>query len=490
VAADGEEVGVTLIDKVHDLWRRHGSDDRPPVGDATDPNAALRASAGATSSGGTDSGRTDSGDDGGEINRADTDKGDTGNGAKPSGGPDSDDSDNGGTDLKDRDVGDSSGVGLAIAVVALVVVVVGVCLTVIAASGLTTPMENILKIAGGGLSTAIGLLVANKLLLKRLPKWAFVAAGLATAGILYVALVLMDEPGLRFTGELTEDTRAASHVFSTRPGQRVVVVLETSGGLEADLRVSRGRITASGSIGPDGLVRIDDTVPGGTWTAKVNAVGDSVGSYELRIDRDDASAVSVGDELTGEVLLEPEDSNGYQLELEEEQQVFLRVDDLAPADLDLDIKVYKSNGFPAALVDRVDDGWEVFQRFRAGRYVIVVEAPGAPSGRYTLHVRRDAPGDEPAPAGPPAEGLVAVPDVARVSQADAEEALLEAGFAPRSVPACSSSVPEGAVRQVVMLEGDGEIEVVGLDGVVPTASHLEAGTNLIVKIGTGLPCDR
>jgi hypothetical protein len=479
-SGDGEEVGVTLMDKVHDLWRRHGADDRPPVGDGTDPNAALSAPAGATPSGGTDSGRTDSGADRDEIDRDEIDRADTDSGG----------TDNRGTDLKDRDVGDSSGVGLAIAVVALVVVVVGVCLTVIATSGLTTPVENILKIAGGGLSTAVGLLVANKLLLKRLPKWAFVAAGVATAGILYVALVVTDEPGLRFTGELTEDTRAASHAFRTRPGQRVVVVLETSGGLEADLRVSRGRITASGSIGPDGLVRIDDTVPGGTWTAKVIAVGDSVGSYELRIDRDDPSAVSVGDELTGEVLLEPEDSNGYQLDIEKEQHVFLRVDDLAPTDLDLDIKVYKSNGFPAALVDRVDDGWEVFQRFRAGRYVIVVEAPESPSGRYTLHVRSDAPGDEPAPAGPPAEGLVAVPDVARVPQEDAEEALLEAGFAPRSVPVCSSSVPEGSVRQVVRLEGDGEIEVVGLDGVVPTVSHLEAGTNLIVKIGTGLPCDR
>jgi hypothetical protein len=394
-----------------------------------------------------------------------------------------------GTDLENQDVGDdNSGVRLATAVVALVAIVVGVCLTVIAASGLTTPMENILKVSAGGLSAAVGLLVANRLLLKRLPKWAFVAAGLATAGILYVALVVMDEPGLRFSGRLTEETRAASHTFGTRPGQRVVAVLETSDGLEADLRLTRGRITASGSIGADGLVRIDDTVPGGTWTAKVIAVGDSVGSYELRIDRDDADAVAVGDELTGEVLLEPEDSNGYQLEIEEEQQVFLRVDDTAPADLDLDIKVYKSNGFPAALVEQVDDGWEVFQRFRADRYVIVVEAPGAPNGRYTLHLRRDAPGDEQAPAVPPDEGLVALPDVARASQADAEEALLEAGFAPRSVPVCSSSVPQGIVRQVVMLEGDGEMEVVGLDGVVPTVGRLEAGTDLIVKVGTGLPC--
>jgi hypothetical protein len=379
-----------------------------------------------------------------------------------------------------------------VAILLLLVVVVGGCLAVIKAAGWATPVEGLLKIAAAGLGTVATGLVGYKLWLKQLKWWIFPVAGLLFVGVIWLVVTSLDDgAGLTFSGELTAEQRSARHVIKSEPGQRVFLALETTGGLEADLRLSRGPITASGTRSAEGRVIIDDTLPGGTWTAQVLAVGDSTGSYELSVSKDAARPISFGDVIGGETLVESSDSNGYNFRISERQKVFIGVTGFDPPDLSIDVKVYKSNGFAAAKPHLVDGSWQVLQALDPDRYVIVIEAPGASGGSYSLTLANEAPGDRPVVTTTTApSGQIDVPAVVHLPQDEAESRLLDAGFAPRSVPVCSSSVPGGIVREVVRIHDGQEIDVVGLDGVLAGQRQLEAGTGLILKVGTGESCDR
>lgn len=101
-----------------------------------------------------------------------------------------------------------------------------------------------------------------------------------------------------------------------------------------------------------------------------------------------------------------------------------------------------------------------------------------------------APVTTPAPATtvPPPPTAAGVPDVFGLPQADAEALLVGAGYQPRFFRVCSGSVGEGEVRQVLWNDGGTEIIVVDKQGVIAEEALVPPGTELSVKVGTGVAC--
>lgn len=81
---------------------------------------------------------------------------------------------------------------------------------------------------------------------------------------------------------------------------------------------------------------------------------------------------------------------------------------------------------------------------------------------------------------------VDVPNVFGMGAGEALERLQQAGFAPASYEVCSGSVPQGAVRQVLVRSS----QAIAIDkqGVMPGGRGLPMGTALEVKVGSGRPC--
>ena len=80
-----------------------------------------------------------------------------------------------------------------------------------------------------------------------------------------------------------------------------------------------------------------------------------------------------------------------------------------------------------------------------------------------------------------------MPNVYGQPRTDAEQALIAAGFAVRSIPVCSASVGRDIVRQVLYEEKGTQVIVVDKPG-ISTNDHAREGTELTIKIGTGQAC--
>ena len=82
-----------------------------------------------------------------------------------------------------------------------------------------------------------------------------------------------------------------------------------------------------------------------------------------------------------------------------------------------------------------------------------------------------------------------MPDVFGLTVSEAEEKLSAAGLSPVLVDVCSSSVPEGHVRQVYVA-GAGAQEKIVVDAPARRlpGTSVPAGSTVYVKVGTGVPC--
>jgi hypothetical protein len=107
----------------------------------------------------------------------------------------------------------------------------------------------------------------------------------------------------------------------------------------------------------------------------------------------------------------------------------------------------------------------------------------SPSSSSTPH-----PSTSPPPTFvQPADGVVDVPDLFGTTADEALASLEQLGFGVVSYQVCSSSVPAGAVRQI-LVRASQEIAV-DKQGVLDTGRNLPRGTALEVKIGSGSPCN-
>jgi hypothetical protein len=130
----------------------------------------------------------------------------------------------------------------------------------------------------------------------------------------------------------------------------------------------------------------------------------------------------------------------------------------------------------------------VFRTLPAGTYIVAVRSKSYEAGEYALAVSRMAPSGVVAERAVATGSLVPVPDVVQFPRKAALDTLIAVGFAPRAFDVCSGSVGAGEVRQILAVENGQEEIVVDLPGVTDAGRQLEAGTNLIVKVGTGEPC--
>ena len=82
-----------------------------------------------------------------------------------------------------------------------------------------------------------------------------------------------------------------------------------------------------------------------------------------------------------------------------------------------------------------------------------------------------------------------IPDVYNLPQASAEDLLRKSGFGSRVFIVCSSSVAQGRVRQVILQTSSGAEEILDdRTGVSSAGMSVPAGTTVILKVSTGVPC--
>lgn len=357
---------------------------------------------------------------------------------------------------------------------------------VINAAGWVTPVSNLNRVIIGTTAAAITAITARKALLAGgIGNWALVTIVVLVAGGVMAAWFLRGETSL-FSGQLTESEPEFEHVLSADTGDRIVIVLETADGLVADLSLLRGRTTYDSIADSSGRNLIDQTLHGGQWIVRARAVDSTVGTYDLRIERQPGRPISLGSEIEGS-LTDNRDSDGFRFTLEQSQLVYVGVQ--PQDDLDLEVAL-RLSGWAVANPAFKTGLWEIYRRLQPGEYMVLVRSPSGQLGDYSLSLLADAPPGTPTDTTLPSSVEVAVPpDLVGSPRTDAEASLGELGFAFASWDVCSSSVEEGVVRQIVREDPElGEIVIQDLDGMIGSESVQPADTNLVLKVSTGQPC--
>jgi hypothetical protein len=394
----------------------------------------------------------------------------------PNGGGTQPSDDNGdGNDNRGRSI------AVVIGIVALAVVVVGGARVLISSLGLSVPVW-----VDAASATAValgGLLAAQRKNLIALPGWAFPLGLLVGAVLVVLAVIFQPDPG-PFDGDLANGGRD-SRMINVDPGDRYTLVLDTSGGLKAELLLQRGTFHYAGTPAADGTSRIDETLSAGRWRLSVIALDGTSGHFTVDIGHDAAQNLAVGDVVDDE-LVDDTDSNGYLFAVPTARKLYVNVHPTDPTDLPLDVVLLNGNGYVSAIPRQVGSDWQIFKQLRKGDYTFVVRSPEHRRGSYTLKLLADAPSGTPTETTVARSTLVEVPNVVRQPEPDALAALAGAGLSPAPIRVCSSSVGEGIVRQVVRAQSGPERIVVDLDGV--HEQQLPGGTQLVVKVGTGQPC--
>jgi hypothetical protein len=364
--------------------------------------------------------------------------------------------------------------------------VVVVSQALIAAAGWTTRVSVVLGVLSAGATAAGAFLLANRSQLSHVSILGFIAAFFAIAGIMVVAYLLKEDL-LTHRGTFDKDNRVDEYEFSADAGE-YALVLDHSDELKAGLKLSYGIFDLPGTTLEDGRVMIRDILIDGTWSAEIRALENTNGDYKLKVISDDADDIGVEDTRDEEILADPTYSNSYVLELPKRQKVYLRVAPSAGDSASLALRVMKPNGFEVAIPRREGNNLVVFRTLPAGTYIVAVRSKSYEAGEYGLVVSRKAPSGVLAEPAVATGSLVPVPDVVQFPRQAALDTLIAAGFAPRAFEVCSGSVGAGEVRQVQAVENGQQETVVDLPGVTDAGQQLEAGTSLIVKVGTGEPC--
>jgi hypothetical protein len=375
---------------------------------------------------------------------------------------------------------------LVIAVVTLFVVIVGVSQAVIHAAGWDTAVSSVITLVAAGCGAAATLLVANRGRLGSLPLWMFVVAAIAVGVIVFLAW-LSASPNVEFDGELTASTQSATHKFTAHAGDQYNVILTTPDDLHAHLRISNGLYDLDG-VPQGGRLVVSDILIGGRWTIIVGSVNHSTGHYAVKVVHDTSRTLRVGDSIDGAAFTGPSFAKGYLLSVPQEERVYISLEPTDPANLAVQMKVLKKDGYVAANPRQDGGKLEVLQTLDPGTYVLGVRSNNGEPGSYRLVTAPNTPTGVSVPSTVPANTLVAVPSVVGEPQQQALGALVAAGVSPRAVDVCSHSVPRGVTRQVVEYDGDTERVLDDLGGVTDLGKSVPAGSQVVVKVGTGQPC--
>lgn len=316
----------------------------------------------------------------------------------------------------------------------------------------------------------------------------FFIAVASSAGLIVVAWLTNNpidlRPGEPVTGTLTAQKRSAIHRFEVATGDRVFLRLFQSPELKATMRLAKGSFAViSREDVESGTAVISEVFGGGVWDVRVIGGGQLPGDYELTLEVEPGSEVSVEEELDAESLSDPVDVNGYVLRPAQGGSIEIRVepdrDDLSP-----EISVRKgaftksvpigTKGPVAVARVKLDAGAE---------YVLAVRSLTSKLGLYSLATRTVT---RQAVRIPSQVRSVPVPPVFGLNAKDAEAQLTAAGFKVRTISVCSNSIREaGVTRQVVRVVGAEETRVADRD--IKDVS-LPEGTELVLKATTGQQC--
>lgn len=286
--------------------------------------------------------------------------------------------------------------------------------------------------------------------------------------------------------------------------------------MRARMELRGAGIPIEAELQDDGSLVAEGVLPGdATWTALIQLI-EGEGRYMLYVDSTPPTPLTVPHAERATRFEDGRTSAAFIFTTEDTGWATIDVESRGdPAPETPGLYVRDSRGrlwasSPAA----VDD--PVRTELPAGVYVIEVRGEAGQAFALELTVADSVgpapggqPGIEPQPSPDPVDPvdpgpapgpgvveptLVAVPDVARAPAPDAERALAEAGFVVETIPVCSTSFAAadaavGDTRQVVLAGAtsvETEVEVVGADGV--TMSELPAGSALVVKSFSGVPC--
>ena len=377
-----------------------------------------------------------------------------------------------------------------IGIVVLAILVLGVSAALINAAGWSTRMSHLITIVAAGATAALTLLVANKVLLKPLPWWAFPLAVIAIVAIVSLGYVwrrgrrsrLSRRPDRKDARSAFRRNRQARAARSADPRRKRRTTRWTSSS-HAESSIWRGRRSPTARRVSTRRCRA------ACGARSVRAKGDSIGHYEVRVVTDPAERLTLGHVIGRDDLVDPSDSNGYRFVLDGPRKVYLALQPIDPPDLPLEMTILKANGFPAARPRAVGVGWQTFQEFPPGKYVVSVRSPEGTTGSYSLSATTHAPEGTPTQTTVASSHVVAVPHVVGLPRADAERQLFDAGLALAVDPRVQRVRAAGVARQVVRFENQQAIEIDGLAGVVPAERQQRSGTEVVIKIGTGEACN-
>jgi len=231
--------------------------------------------------------------------------------------------------------------------------------------------------------------------------YTIVAERVGTSSGRYLLSIGTDSPDRR--GDLLE-------VGSSTSGEVRNAEFPTIGRLNITNSIADVRITVaarSSGLDPlliltsmdDGVIASDDDGGEGTgamirtslgqgeYRLIVGAYGTTSGGFDLRVDRDQIGAVSLGGSVSAQLAASASDR--YRLTLQRPANVLIAADKVGDSALDPKVTLYGANG--AELGSDDDSGGNnnalLLQALEAGSYTVVVSGYGVTTGDYTLSVR-------------------------------------------------------------------------------------------------------
>jgi hypothetical protein len=387
----------------------------------------------------------------------------------------------------------SKTIGLG-AIVALVIVALTQLVAVIRDQGWVTRLDDWFVVAVAFLGGLAAILVSEAFKVfsglgsRKQQLFAEGAVAAVFLGLGLAACITKDDNRLDLDGEIATAApfvRSLTGVGSS--GDRFVITVSPSDSLDVELVVSRGEAAYTAAMDDDRVVRFDRILVGDEWKVTVRPLEGTTGSFNLQVEASDAEEVEIPTNFTAS-LADERAADGYILELDESGPVFVGVRSLDDG-FNPSLEILSTRNLRSAFTVPTDDGWEVFERMPKGEYIITIHAPDRTLGRYELLLDTErADAEEPDELIEPPEGTSVVPNVFDFDSHEAEEVLAEAGFAAVLVDVCSSSVPEGHVRQVYLPDDGGETILVDLPGRPVSNEEIPMGSTLYVKVGTGTAC--
>lgn len=272
------------------------------------------------------------------------------------------------------------------------------------------------------------------------------------------------------------------------PGVGFVSLGRTAGGVGIAFEAfgPNGRSLGNDTVAPDsessapaiGLPRA------GQHVLVMSRNGEGEAELRVTLNVQPARVLSLGSGQSGN--LTGADADGYLIsDVSKGAGLELTAD--APVEAELDLALTDPGGFLGAAGTPPIS----YNVLADGQHFLLVSSRVNWSGRYRVELGQPTTtGATTTTTLPAADGLPR--SFYATDGFEARDALLAAGFMPRSIDVCSSSVGAGLVRQIVdeRIDDEGIVEVIldDSEGITTEGRAIQTGFEVVLKISTGNPC--